>query len=153
MWIRQGIRTDVSEYGWHCYMVLSQPPTGGTQIIYDCSHAWTAVQNLYDWLKKKHISKTYKIRNRSDVNSVGKTLSKKSRCCAAIFFQNSGENINHAALNGEIFHSGKSYDIYYYVHSNNRNGKRHHNGKRTMDSIKDFYLIKHIKTALYMFAF
>ncbi len=49
------------------------------------------------------------------------------------------KGINHAALSGQIINSTKYYDMYYYAHTSDKNGKRYLNGKRKYTSIKDVY--------------
>lgn len=139
------------KWGWHCYKERNVNVNRISHTTYDRSHAWAAAQNLYDWLKENnHISCTYTIKNQNDVNWVGKKLYNKP-CCAVIFFDwnNSKDpkGINHAAINGDVFKYNKSYDIYFYAHSNDRNGKRYLNGKRCT-SIKDIYNDKKFKNMI-----
>lgn len=132
-------------WGWHCYKEKNVNVNGMPYTTYDRSYAWAAAQNLYDWLKKNdHVSATYTIRNRNDVDKVGKKLYNKAYCCAAIFFDwnnsKTHKGINHATLSGQIVNYKNLYDIYYYAHSSNRNGKRYDSkGNRQYTSIKDAY--------------
>lgn len=105
------------------------------------SPAWGIAPNLYNWLKSNHfISTTYTIKNRNDVDKVGKYLYKRATCSAVLFFDWTGDGpIDHAALSGQIVNYKKLYDIYFYGHTSKRNGKRYLNGKRQYTSIKDIY--------------
>lgn len=64
-------------------------------------------------------------------------------CCAVLFFDwnnpKEPKGINHAALSGQMINSAKYYDMYYYAHTSDRNGKQYLNGKRQYTSIKDVY--------------
>ena len=137
--------TGALKWGWHCYKEKNVNVNGMPHTTYDRSHAWAAAQNLYDWLKKNnHVSAEYTIRNRNNVDNVGKKLYSKPYCCAAIFFDwnNSKfhKGINHATLSGQIVNYKKLYDIYFYAHSSKQNGKRYDSdGNRQYTSIKDVY--------------
>ena len=136
--------TGYGRSGWHCVCRNTRDAYNRRTVYYDRSHAWAAAQNLYDWLRDKHyINTIYTIRRKSDVDWVGKQIYKKPYCCAVLFFDwnnpKEPKGINHAALSGQIINSTKYYDMYYYAHTSDKNGKRYLNGKRQYTSIKDVY--------------
>ncbi len=63
-----------------------------------------------------------------------KNLYKKGACVAAVFFDYTGDGkIDHAAISGEVIRGGKkntSYDMYYYAHTDSRNGKQYQKNKK-----------------------
>lgn len=73
-------------------------------------------------------------------------------CCAVLFFDwnnpKEPKGINHAALSGQIINSTKYYDMYYYAHTSDRNGKQYLNRKRQYTSIKDVYNDKYYKNMI-----
>lgn len=73
-------------------------------------------------------------------------------CCAFLFFDwnnpKEPKGINHAALSGQMINSTKYYDMYYYAHTSDRNGKQYLNGKRQYTSIKDVYDDKYYKNMI-----
>lgn len=146
--------TGMFKWGWHCYKNNNVNVNGQPAVTYDRSHAWSGAQNLHDWLSQNnYISATYTIKKASDVNTVGKKLYNKAYCSAAIFFDwNNSKNpkgINHATISGQIVNYNNLYDIYFYAHSNDRNGKRYNSkGKRQYTSIKDFYNQKDYKNMI-----
>ena len=131
--------TGTAKWGWHNYKITTVN-LGRIIIGYDRSHAWAAAQNLYDWLRStKHTSYTYVLKSIYDVDKVGKILYSKSTCAAAIFFTwPKRSNKGHAALSGQVVRYKNSYDVYYYAHTSNRNGKRYYGNKRKYYSLKDF---------------
>lgn len=131
--------TGTAKWGWHNYKITTVN-LGRIIIGYDRSHAWAAAQNLYDWLHStKHTSYTYVLKSIYDVDKVGKILYSKSTCAAAIFFTwPKRSNKGHAALSGQVVRYKNSYDVYYYAHTSNRNGKRYYGNKRKYYSLKDF---------------
>ena len=58
------------------------------------------------------------------------------------------KGINHAALSGQVINSKTYYDMYYYAHSSDRNGKEYLKGKKQYTSIKDFYNNKYYKNMI-----
>lgn len=75
-------------------------------------------------IKKEHVLKT-----KSNVTSLVKELKRKKNnkyCIAAVFFQDKGHGIGHAGLSGQIEINAKKgvYDIYYYGHTEDRNGRK-----------------------------
>lgn len=73
-------------------------------------------------------------------------LYNKAYCSAAVFFDwNNSKNpkgINHATISGQIVNYNNLYDIYFYAHLNDRNGKRQYT------SIKDIYNQKDYKNMI-----
>ncbi len=158
-----------SSKGWHNYRMsfYQGKDRYGCPIYsneFQMSDAWGIANTLYEWLfLSKHISREYVISKYSDVDKVGKILYKKP-CAAAIFFADNGKPVrkningkiqrvifkNHAAISGEVFRYKNLYDVYYYAHSNPRNGKRFDKkGKRQYYSIKD-YLKKYKGARVYI---
>lgn len=129
------IMTGVGRKGWHCHSYTDLKKNRQRPTIYQRSHAWAAAQNLYDWLHaKKLVNYTYVLKNRSDVDNVGRILISKPICAAVIFFTNSGKgNKNHAAISGQVIRKKYSFDVFYYAHSVPRNGK-----KGNKHSLKDY---------------
>ncbi len=144
--------TGILKWGWHHKYSHSESmriktekfPYYSYEIkrIYNVSYAWSKAQQLYDWLKSsRHISNKYTIKKSSDVDKCGKNLYKKGACVAAVFFDYTGDGkIDHAAISGEVIRGGKkntSYDMYYYAHTDSRNGKQYQKNKKNA-SFKDF---------------
>lgn len=129
------IMTGVGRKGWHCHSYTDLKKNRRRPTIYQRSHAWAAAQNLYDWLHaKKLVNYTYVLKNRSDVDNVGRILISKPICAAVIFFTNSGKgNKNHTAISGQVIRKNYSFDVFYYAHSVPRNGK-----KGNKHSLKDY---------------
>ncbi len=127
--------TGTLKWGWHCYRMQAIDNLGQSRTSYDRSHSWAAAQNLYDWLHaKKLVNYTYVLKNRSDVDNVGRILISKPICAAVIFFTDAGKgNKNHAAISGQVIRKNYSFDVFYYAHSVPRNGK-----KGNKHSLKDY---------------
>ncbi len=148
------VMTGISKWGWHCYMSTSKSSYLRATFYYERSHAWAAAQNLYDWLhSSKHTTKknTYILKTASDVDKIGKILYSKPTCAAAIFFSwKKDGKIGHAAISGEVIKYKNIYDVYYYAHSENRNGKRYYGKTRKYYSLKDFLKGSNGKKRIYV---
>ena len=107
------------------------------------SSAWGDAIKLYQYLKKSRVSKEYIIKKYSDVDTIGRILYSMPTCSAVLFIDNeSNGSIDHAMLSGQIIRGGsqnRSYDIFYYAHSNACRGTEYINGKRNKKSLKQLY--------------
>lgn len=121
----------VLKYGWHHYKInipiytytgaTIKPPSVSYIPVYQISHAWGKVPNLKDWLKSKsHIDEEIIIKNTDDVKTKIADMS-TDHCVAVLFFKKkSKSDYTHAAISGIV--DKKSGNVYYYAHSNPRNG-------------------------------
>ena len=95
--------------------------------LFKISSKWGKANDLYKWLKEeKYIKRQIIVKNKKELSDcVKKYLYNKRWCIAAIFFDwtNDGK-VDHAALSGQSTHEKNLYDLYYYAHSNMRNGKK-----------------------------
>ncbi len=143
--------TGFGDYGWHHYVMFETTiynkwgiAVGTYPIVWQISDAWGKSSKLYKYLTKTKEFKKRKIETVKELNSV---ISKGTYSKGDVAFFAKGSKISHTVIIGKIVNKKNKKNIYYFAHTDPRNGydtssKKSKGFKEVIQEGKNIYIVK-----------